>query len=435
MFTRCPKCQTVFRISAAVLQMADGDVRCGSCSEVFNALQTLVDDWSGTGLPAATVMPPVESDKRPADDFEFNVPEDEWQRFFISPTGAQPPRPEPALGGDFDRLAVGAAPDDPAPSEAPPAPRSIEDETADTDTWQSFLREAVIRNDPPEQPADPPPEPGASTAPEDLAPEDLAPKDPVPAGNEPAEETREMPAWPAVAVEPIAPADGGDAIDSAVVTPEVATVAETAEMAAAPDTDAEEPVGDTVLDWGPHFSEREAPAPSNAGRWLAASLLAALALGAQAVHHMRDQLAVDAMWGGAVRDGYRRIGQTLYPAWPLAAYEVRDMKAIADNTTPGGLDIVAEIAVDGDAPVGLPVLRVTLRDRWSNPVSSGSFVAAEYLAERAPADRLYSPGSLIPVQLTLKDPGTTAQGYELDVCMPNRQYGLLCRNLRDPFRR
>lgn len=39
MQTQCPHCQTRFRITETQLDMADGDVRCGVCKEVFNALE------------------------------------------------------------------------------------------------------------------------------------------------------------------------------------------------------------------------------------------------------------------------------------------------------------------------------------------------------------------------------------------------------------
>ncbi|MCE7901698.1 MAG: DUF3426 domain-containing protein, partial [Gammaproteobacteria bacterium PRO9] len=50
MYTRCPSCSSTFRVTAAILQMAAGEVRCGSCGGVFNALETLVDDWTGSDL-------------------------------------------------------------------------------------------------------------------------------------------------------------------------------------------------------------------------------------------------------------------------------------------------------------------------------------------------------------------------------------------------
>ena len=46
MFTQCSKCETVFRLSAEVLRAAGGQVRCGKCGEVFNALAHLAEDPS-----------------------------------------------------------------------------------------------------------------------------------------------------------------------------------------------------------------------------------------------------------------------------------------------------------------------------------------------------------------------------------------------------
>ncbi|HJW82127.1 MAG TPA: DUF3426 domain-containing protein [Acidiferrobacterales bacterium] len=42
MYTRCPQCQTVFRITAAQLKARDGMVRCGRCQHVFGADQHLM---------------------------------------------------------------------------------------------------------------------------------------------------------------------------------------------------------------------------------------------------------------------------------------------------------------------------------------------------------------------------------------------------------
>jgi predicted Zn finger-like uncharacterized protein len=42
-YTRCPQCQTVFRITAAQLKARDGMVRCGRCQNVFRADETLVE--------------------------------------------------------------------------------------------------------------------------------------------------------------------------------------------------------------------------------------------------------------------------------------------------------------------------------------------------------------------------------------------------------
>jgi len=41
-YTRCPQCQTTFRLTAAQLKARDGKVRCGRCQNVFQAEQHLV---------------------------------------------------------------------------------------------------------------------------------------------------------------------------------------------------------------------------------------------------------------------------------------------------------------------------------------------------------------------------------------------------------
>jgi predicted Zn finger-like uncharacterized protein len=41
MYTECPHCQTLFRISSEQLKIATGKVRCSQCHRIFNALQNL----------------------------------------------------------------------------------------------------------------------------------------------------------------------------------------------------------------------------------------------------------------------------------------------------------------------------------------------------------------------------------------------------------
>jgi predicted Zn finger-like uncharacterized protein len=43
LFTRCPECTTTFRVSDEALQKANGQVRCGRCASVFNAVAEQVE--------------------------------------------------------------------------------------------------------------------------------------------------------------------------------------------------------------------------------------------------------------------------------------------------------------------------------------------------------------------------------------------------------
>ena len=46
MYTQCSKCETVFKLSAETLRAAGGQVRCGKCGELFNALARLAEESS-----------------------------------------------------------------------------------------------------------------------------------------------------------------------------------------------------------------------------------------------------------------------------------------------------------------------------------------------------------------------------------------------------
>ena len=44
MYTQCPDCTTVFRVTADALRSAQGNVRCGVCSTSFDALENLSEE-------------------------------------------------------------------------------------------------------------------------------------------------------------------------------------------------------------------------------------------------------------------------------------------------------------------------------------------------------------------------------------------------------
>ena len=43
LFTRCPDCDTTFRVTDDALAKANGQVRCGRCASVFNAYAELTE--------------------------------------------------------------------------------------------------------------------------------------------------------------------------------------------------------------------------------------------------------------------------------------------------------------------------------------------------------------------------------------------------------
>jgi predicted Zn finger-like uncharacterized protein len=65
MKTRCPGCETVFRVTPAQLKARAGKVRCGQCQSVFDALDSLLDESNGVEsdrvAPSLMAETPIQS--------------------------------------------------------------------------------------------------------------------------------------------------------------------------------------------------------------------------------------------------------------------------------------------------------------------------------------------------------------------------------------
>lgn len=200
-----------------------------------------------------------------------------------------------------------------------------------------------------------------------------------------------------------------------------------------PTTPRETPIAERPFVWEP-----PPPPPVDTGRhwgYTAGTVLAVLLLVTQLIHQQRDELATHPSLTAPLQRIYAALGLPLWPAWDLRAYELRSSEAVADRSSPGALDILARIVVVGNDRVGLPLVRVTLRDRFGKPLGSRVFQPAEYLGESPRPREPVSPGTLIPVEISLKDPGRDAQGFDVDVCLMSRRDGVTCRSEREPFAR
>lgn len=125
--TQCPSCQTRFKVTDAQLGIAQGMVRCGRCSHVFNALDHLV----ANPVPAA---PAPQAASAPADDFELELPEFDPLGPAETTTTEAPAKP-----------AAASAPQEAEPVESPePVPANAAAvEPADLDAFQRALSEAL----------------------------------------------------------------------------------------------------------------------------------------------------------------------------------------------------------------------------------------------------------------------------------------------------
>ena len=76
----------------------------------------------------------------------------------------------------------------------------------------------------------------------------------------------------------------------------------------------------------------------------------------------------------------------------------------------------------------LPLLRLTLQDRYGNAVATRDLEPEEYLPRRAAGQRLLEPDQRIDAELHVIDPGKAAIGFEIDACLRSESGAIGCAN-------
>jgi len=136
--TRCPACGTVFRVVPDQLKVSDGWVRCGRCTEVFNAGQRLFD-LEQEPPPALTPPEPPPGPSAEVLPLHPGPRADEPEH---APAPAPAPAPEPALDATAVAVEPVAAQPPPEPPVEPPATPLPEAAPAAAEPVPSFLRRA-----------------------------------------------------------------------------------------------------------------------------------------------------------------------------------------------------------------------------------------------------------------------------------------------------
>ena len=389
LFTRCPDCDTTFRVTDDALKKAHGQVRCGRCASVFNAYAELREPPSD-GAATQDEPPAAHSGTAPAPQRE-------------PAAQSPPPRHEPAAQSLPPRQSQ-------AGDAAPPAPRATE--TA-------------------------PPRAALAAPPAAAPPTEIAGSGSRPtagdggsaeiAGSEFRSAARLAAAQPRGAAEDAA----GERVVFTVadVVAQVGLLAdedaETGEMeadsAALAHADAmsaeqvnsvlDDPLETDSAPWP--LSAR----PQRSNRWWGvAALLAVAALGAQAIHHFRTELVRYAVVGPIVKDAYAMLGTRVLPRFDVHQYQILDWVATAEPNTrgQGSLKITARIQNRAQQSQPYPSVLVQLKDRWEAAVGSRVFAPTEYGARPR---ELMAPGETARAEIEVVDPGPDAYGFELDVCI------------------
>jgi hypothetical protein len=162
--------------------------------------------------------------------------------------------------------------------------------------------------------------------------------------------------------------------------------------------------------------------------WAAGAAVALLVLMAQIINHNRDALATTAPFKRPLTALYASLGVQLAPHWDLRAYDVRQLGASADPAGTGVITVRASIKNGASQPQPLPLLRVTLQDRFGNRIAARDVAPRFYLPRSMPETSYLAGGQRIDAEMGFVDPGVNAVGFEIDACLPASGGGVTCAN-------
>ncbi len=367
MFTVCPKCALTLVVTATDLRIAQGYVRCGRCLNVFNALARLSEE-----RPAAPPEPSPETEAAGSGE----------QTASAAPAQAPSPSPEP-------------------PQEPPQEPASTIDDTGEIEIEidPSILVTSVR----------PPAAFRSAAVPQPEAHEPSAAA-PIPRASAPATASALAPEAIAVAVTPTQTPPATSA-----PPPETAEPASPAEVPDTLQTNTPQERPDSVFE----LTARR-PAAGLAWKLGAGALMIALAL--QIVNHYRDALAANP----ALSAVYSALGVKLAPRWNIHAYDVRQLGASVAGAVAGEIVVRASVKNSASRAQPLPLLRVTLQDRFGNRIAARDVPPNDYLPSSVAPKSLLAAGSRVDATMVFVDPGPQAVGFEIDACLQQRSGEVAC---------
>ena len=414
MFTQCSKCETVFRLSAEVLRAAGGQVRCGRCGEVFNALARLAEDSTGfAGGESA-----LDLEERADSILEsVGVPQ-------IAQTVAKEYEEFGPPGVEIAHLKILDWSEDGESSQEDMGAEAAEGEEGDE---ADEAGEADEGDDAGEVDAGAHRDAGADHPSPDV---DRAMEFTLPPGELDRifveTKKRAFKPLPTMLAPPASrPPPATESQEQEIVLPPPPPHPErrTSRYEAAEVSD------DVRRDMLQGFEDAAQPALLRRQSehtvnerlrfnvWLGAAIAAALLLMLQVANQNRDWPVVRALYGA--------IGPQAAPA-NFSAYQLRQWGVTGDPDANGTLRVRASILNTAAQLQPYPLLRVTLADRFGKRVGARDFEPSEYLGK--PTAKLLAPGEQVDATLQILDPGKNAEGFEIDVCLRGAEKKIACAN-------
>ena len=153
------------------------------------------------------------------------------------------------------------------------------------------------------------------------------------------------------------------------------------------------------------------------GAWLAGALVLALLLAGQAVNHYRGSLATLPSIGPSLRTFYGALGIPISPLWNVHAYDARQLGATVSGSHPHQITVRASIANIGRWPLPLPLLRITLQDRYGRTIAARDVAPRDYVPTSSHPASMLAAGQRVDATVTFVSPGPQAIGFEIDTCL------------------
>ncbi len=172
----------------------------------------------------------------------------------------------------------------------------------------------------------------------------------------------------------------------------------------------------SLADEPPHEFQLETP-PRHTGAWFAGALVLLLILAGQAVNHYRGVLATMPSVGAKILAAYGALGIPIVPLWNVHAYQARQLGATVSGSDPHQITVRASVANHGSWPLPLPLLRVSLQDRYGRTIAARDVRPSDYLTRGSSGTSMMAPGARIDATVVFVNPGTQAVGFEIDACL------------------
>ncbi|MDC0662404.1 DUF3426 domain-containing protein [Marinobacter sp. SS21] len=427
LLTRCPNCQTQFRVTEEQLGIANGKVRCGNCMEIFNAVQHQTITTSSRAAPAQPeTAEPEASEPAPAsgftaDDFVFedNPEEDATERGYTgshlafsndelsdsfreaqegSFTGFEADHHEESLSEVDESWAEAILEDTPtAPEPVAETPQPAKPDTARTPRPATKKAATPERREPTldEPRLELEPQPLAAASKPSSAPMSSAPTSSAPTSSAPASEPSPEPA-------PAAPSE--------------------LTMAKEPNAQDQSTKSEPPMPAKPYQELAREPiavAPRPRGGWLRTTLWSLLvlgllaALGAQVGYYQFDRLSAIPELRPYYETACQYAGCELKPLVDVNQIQSRKLVVRTAPDNRAALIVDAEIINRAPFDQPFPAIALTFSNLNGDVVAQRVFPPETYLAGQAQELSTMPKGVPVRIAIQIRDPGRDAVNYNI----------------------